>query len=296
MKRFLMIVLVLLIGFFETGQRVNAAGESERIKFNVTVLTEDTTREILSETIIDGPPGTDFNINLNTKGFDMRSRFLTDLVEGDELLVRVDLETRRLFGQSPNALPLYEEDKQKQSWRMGLDEAVVLLPYGKNGGGATLKIEIRPERYRVSDHDMESGNLKIEFPKTLESGEISIEAKKVPHDYLIDAELLFNGKAVAKGNAASLLEEHAEIALAAGESAPEAILGRKYKASIAVDGYIRDQPLDLVSVSFGLSDEAGETIKSGKGINGLGHEFRYSLDDELGEGFELVFRVREKKK
>ncbi|NNE68462.1 MAG: hypothetical protein HKN33_17985, partial [Pyrinomonadaceae bacterium] len=149
MRKVSILLLILLIGLLETGNRVSASGEVERIRFNVTVLTDDRSRDVLSQTTIDGPAGTDFDIDLNTKGFDMKSRFLTDFLAEDVLLVRVDLETRRLFGLSPNNLPLYEEDKQKQSLRMRFDEAVVLLPYGKNGGGETLKIEIRPERYKV---------------------------------------------------------------------------------------------------------------------------------------------------
>jgi len=120
------------------------------------------------------------------------------------------------------------------------------LPYGKNGGGATLKVEITPKRYSVSSTGGEAGMLKIEFPKKLLSGEIAIEAKKVPHTYDIEAVLLADGKSVAKGNGEGLLEMFKEISLQTSESAHESVRGKKFNVRVAIDEFISNRPFDLV--------------------------------------------------
>lgn len=301
MKSKLIFLLIAAACFFQSGSRISASSQIERIRFHVTVVTDSTAagksggenRNILSKTTIDGPAGTDFNINLNTGGFEMKSKFLTELVAEGELLVRVNLETRRLFGKSPNNLPLYEEDKQKQSLNMGFDESVVLLPYGRNGGGQTLKIEIEPERYDVSQNDKEAGRLFIDFQKELESGEISIEARKVPHRYDVEAVLLKDGKVVGQSTAEALLEETKAIKIVPNKTAPKELQGKIITASIAVDGYIGGRPRDLVSISFDVSDEDGPNA-NGKGMQVLGGDLTYPLNKRMKD-YEIRFRVTERK-
>ncbi|MDH3530053.1 MAG: hypothetical protein OEQ28_10840 [Acidobacteriota bacterium] len=287
--------LIILLGLFENGNVVSAAGETERIKFNLTVISESPLPEMLSKTTIDGPAGTDFDVDLNTEGFDMKSRFVTDINANDELFVRVNLETRRYFGESPNGLPLFEEDTQNDTLVVGLNEVVVLLPFGRNGGGKTLKIQITPERYSVAADRPDAGQLKIDFPERLSSGEIAIRARKVPHRYQIESKILFEGKEIARGNGFGFIEEFTKVPLRLSESAPESIRGREFIANVAVEGFTTNRPMDLVSISFGITDASGTKIVGGKGINGLGREFRYGLEEELGKGFELVIRVTEKK-
>ncbi len=296
MKRRFILLIVIALSLLETGS-VDVAAENsvERIRFNVIVISESEKGDVLSNTRIDGPAGTDFNINLKTKGFEMTSRFLTDLLANGELLVRVRLATRRYYGESSNGLPLYEEDKQTESFRVGLNESVVLLPYGRNGGGETLKIEITPELYHVSRADKNAERLKIDFPKQLSGGEIAIEASKVPHRYLVEAALFANGHEVARGSAENLLEEQKEITLVPNESATDLVRAGKFTVRFTVDRYIRSRPFDLTAISFEVADDSIGTVATGKGINGLGRDFKYELGKELGTGYEVRFRVVEQK-
>src|SRR3712207_4226887 len=122
------------------------SGEAARVRFRVTTVEErGEERSVISEASVEGPPGTDFNIDLNGGLYRMRARFLTDLVGRDRLKVRARLDTRRLYGYSERHLPLYEEDAQRQTLELGFDEAVVLLPFGRGGGDHRLKIEIVPQ-------------------------------------------------------------------------------------------------------------------------------------------------------
>lgn len=300
MKRKLALLIIAVACFFQSGSFISASNEVERIRFYVSVVTEKgsngnsngKTREVLSTTTIDGPAGTDFSINLNTEGYTMKSKFLTELIAENELYMQVDLETRRLFGQSPNGLPLYEEDKQKQRLWMDFKEAVVLLPYGSNSKGRTLKIEITPELYGVNKNDQDSDRLKIDFQKKLASGEISIQARKVPHRYDVEAEFLLDGKIVARGNVEALLEDTKEISIDTFGDVTAELKGKKLKAKFSVDDFIRGRPKDLVSISFDLSDQNGR-ITNGKGMGVLGGNLTYQLDDDL-ENYEIRFRVTEK--
>ena len=164
MKRSLIILLLAVVCAAQTGNREgNGAGAPERIAFDVRVLADGPTPDLLTEAVIDGPEGTDFNIDLNTRGFEMKAEFLTDRVEGSETLMRVRLETRRSYGLSPNGLPLYEEDRQEHSIRVSFNESLVLLPFGRNSSGDTLKIEIL--NAHVTGSGSAAGNLKINFRK-----------------------------------------------------------------------------------------------------------------------------------
>jgi len=122
-----------------------APSNPRRIRFQITTIEEKNgQRNILSKSAVEGPPGTDFDINVDTDRFKMRAPFMTDVLNDGTLRVRTKLHTSRLFGYSSHNLPLYETDTQNQDLQLGFDEEIVLLPFGRNGGDDLLKIEITP--------------------------------------------------------------------------------------------------------------------------------------------------------
>src|SRR3712207_6672336 len=100
----------------------------------------------------------------------MSARVLNHPAPGGGLDGRAKLDTRRLYGHSEAGLPLYEEDAQRHRLRVGFEEAVVLLPFGRGGDAGRLSIEIKPER-------LPSGGAnapKITISKPSPGGSISV--------------------------------------------------------------------------------------------------------------------------
>lgn len=180
----------------------------ERIEFQVTTVQESAgARNTLSEALISGPPETDFDILLQGSRLRMTARFLTDLQQDGNLLVRARLDTRRLYGTSERGLPLYEEDSQQHALEVSFEEQIVLLPFGR-GGEERLLIEITPWRTQRP-----AGPLSIDLLKTSPGGQVSIRAHKVPHDYRLNAALLLDGKAITATSQQILIEKEESILL-----------------------------------------------------------------------------------
>lgn len=296
-RNFYILILILISVFFSRDDRsVSAENEQQRIRFQVTTIGESASgREILAQTTIEGLPGTDFRINLQTGNFKMETRFLTDLVGENKLKIRANLNTRRFYGYSPINLPLYEEDAQKQTLELGLDETVVLLPFGRGGAAETLKIEIKPTLFSVPKSDEDAQNLVINFDKKISSGEIYIAASKTPHHFQAEAVLLADGKEIAKGNANCLLEEEQEILLRSLDESEN----QNYRAKLTVNRYSRNRPKDLVDFDFGFYRSQSESqvlpIETGAGIGAIGDETAYQLDSKNlpdKRKYELKFRIR----
>lgn len=274
-----------------------SASQNNRIKFQILAIEENPTeRKILSETTIEGPPGTDFNINLQTGRFKMQARFLSDLIAPDALKVRAKLNTRRLYGYSASNLPLYEEDAQNHTLNMGFDENIVLLPFGRGSGAETLKIEITPTLLQSASGAAEP--LKINFVKQLQSGEIAVEASKIPHRFEVEAILLADGREIARGAAENLLEEPQAIVLQPHDEAKIPPLTVK----LSVDKYTRSRPSDRVSINFDFyraneqsADKKETLITKGAGVASLGGAIGYRLDESFlsdGRKYELKFKIR----
>src|SRR5947209_8200454 len=120
--------LLLALPLLMTGDALNRAQpvqnfvDQQRIRFQIATVEEDgNVRRIVSLSTVEGPPGTDFDINLQDARFKMSARFLTDLVAPGALKVRTKLNTRRFYGLSPKNLPLYEEDAQAETLQLGFD-------------------------------------------------------------------------------------------------------------------------------------------------------------------------------
>lgn len=279
----------------------------KRIRFDVATFEErGGRRDLLSETTVEGPQGTDFQIKLDGGRFQMDARFLTDLVAPDALKVRADLKTRRLYGYSERSLPLYEEDAQKQALQLGFDEKLVLLPFGRNDGSDQLKIEITPS---MSEQDayLASGEprpLEIKILKQSPGGAISVEASKTPHRFAVEAVLLEDGREVARGETDdSLVEEPQEIALRPnGQAGPE-VVNNPVSVKLDVSRYIRSRPADEVAVTFDLyrSDprQPGQLQPLGleaAGVGSLGSSLVYDVSDyylkSSGRKYELRLEVK----
>lgn len=296
--------LILLSILFNSDSRPvsAAAGEQKRIRFQVTTISDNgTEHKILAQTTIEGLPGTDFKINLQTENFKMQTRFLSDLIAPEKLKMRANLDTRRFYGYSNANLPLYEEDSQKQDFEIGFDEKIVLLPFGRNGGDETLKIEITPSLLTVSKEEAKAP-IKINFNKQIQSGEISIEASKIPHRFVIEASLLANGQEAASGSVECLLEEEKEIVLQAKPGAGSELINRPFAAKVKIDQFNRSRPKDLAGMIFDVyrrkSLAGGDTlpiIKEGAGMGVLGEDLKYVLENGgSGENknYEMKFNIR----
>lgn len=306
-------VLLALISLL-TSDRVSLSAETspraplypERMRFQITTVEERAgERNIISEASVEGPPGTDFNINLEGGRFRMRARFLTDPIRRDALKVRAKLDTRRFYGYSERELPLYEEDTQSQTLEVGFDEAVILLPFGSGGGDHRLKIEITPAMSEQTAR-LPSGKarpLEIKILKPSPGGAIGIEATKIPHNFTVEAVLLENGREVARGLADYPIEEAREITLQPNEGAGPELTRHPLAVNLVIDRYARSRPTDQVTVGFDVY--RGDRRRQGggreavalkwAGVADLGSPLTYDLSDHFlnstGKKYELRFKI-----
>lgn len=305
--RIVVVLIALVISFLAYGDqgsliRTEAripATTFDRIKFLiVTVEEKGSQRKVIAESFLEGPPNTDFNINLDGERFRMRASFLTDLTAPDRLKIRARLNTRRLYGFSEKNLPLFEVDEQSQSLELGFDESVVLLPFGSTGGDHRLKIEITPS---ISEHSSvePSGKarpLEINIIKPSPGGVLSVEAVKIPHNFVAEVSLLENGREIANGVAPLLIEEPQEIKLQSNrEGDPNALT-----INLKVGKYTRSRPADNITFDF----DAFQTTQPGSthewiaqkwaGVASLGSFLSYDLSNQnigpKGKKYELRFK------
>lgn len=296
----LLLALTSLLASDRAPASINTSGAAqERIRFLITAVEEhDGARNVISEATVEGPAGTDFQIDLQGGQFKMGARFLTDRLRPDALHVRAKLNTHRFYGYSERKLPLYEEDKQSETLDLAFDESVVLLPFG-HGGGDQLKIEITPS---VSEQAalLPTGKarpLEINILKESPGGQIEIKATKVPHRFVAEATLLENGQEVARGASACLLEETQEIALQPTVAAQT----RPLVVRLSLDEYARSRPSDQATISFDIyrvtdAGQREQIAANWAGVASLGTPLSYDLSNlsapDLGHKYELRFNIR----
>jgi hypothetical protein len=288
----------------------SAATDQPRIRYDVAAFEEQgARRELLSETTVEGPAGTDFEIKLRGARFQLDARFLNDLVAPGALKVRAEIRTRRLYGQSERGLPLYEEDEQKQAMQLGFDERMVLLPFGSNDQNPDadqLKIEITPT---LSDQStrLASGAkrpLEIRILKAGPGNSITVEASKSPHRFAVEAALFEDGREVARGSSDDfLVEEPREIRLAPNERASAEVAANPLSVSLSVEQYLQRRPSDEAAVSFDIYglDPAHEGrretfVPQWAGVGQIGSAMSYDISDRYlkssGRRYELRLSVR----
>lgn len=300
-----LLLFVSLAGFgcsFFARKKIDSPALDNRIRFDIRAIEEtDSERRIVSETTIEGLPGTDFNINLQTERFNMQARFLTDFSAPDKIKIRAKLNTRRLYGRSERQLPLYEEDAQSKILEIGFDETVVLLPFGRGGDGESLKIEITPQLLQASNQDTTGEPLKINIVKPAPNGEITVDAFKIPHRFRVEAVLLAGGQEVARGAGDYLLEEAREIVLQTNERADAEISQTPFVVKAEINKFTHNPPSNLAGISFEIyrNEPAADgqkqmLVSSGSGVGVLGGELNYRLNQMPGDKkYELRFRISE---
>lgn len=288
----------------------SSAQEQPRIRYDVAAFEEQgARRELLSETTVEGPPGTDFEIKLRGARFQLDARFLNDLAASGALKVRAEIKTRRLYGQSERGLPLYEEDEQKQTMQLGFDEKMVLLPFGRNDRDPEadqLKIEIIPT---LSDGGsrLASGAkrpLEIRILKAGPGNSITVEASKSPHRFTVESALFEDGREVARGSSDDfLIEERREIRLAPNDQASAEVVANPLALSLSVEQYMSRRPADEAAISFDLyapgtgQEAARETLApQWAGVGQIGSALTYDISDRYlkssGRKYELRLSVR----
>jgi hypothetical protein len=281
-----------------------AASDQKRISFQINTIAETSgVRHVLSEATVEGAPGTDFTIDLESAGYKLSARFLTDLVSEDALKVRARIETRRFFGYSAQKLPIYEEDNQKQSLQLSFDEGIVLLPFGSQGGPSILKIEITPAWSSETARDatgklrpvqIKPGNIPL-------GGSINIQASRKPHRFVVDAVLYEDGREVARRSGNTLLDEATELSLQPGQPAAAEAVANPLAINFRVVEYARGRPVDGVVIDFDINRVAPEKNKTRvplalgwTGAGELDSELKYDLSYLNGNGhrYELGFKVK----
>lgn len=282
-----------------------AAESVKRIQFHIAAVEENAEeRNTISEAVVEGAPGTDFTVNLETNRFKMNARFLSDLVSPETLKIRAKLVTRRFYGYSERDVPLYEEDSQSRTLELAFDEQIVLLPFG-SGGGEQLRILITPSMtgQPARLHSGKLRPLKIDILKPSQGGVIGIRASLIPHNFEVEAALLENGRVVARGKKNCLLEEAQEIPLQPDQQASPDVVNNPLVINLTIDGYERRRPVDEASLVFDAyridrssGDEHRPVASRWAGIGGLGSALNYELSDHYpnssGKKYELQFRVR----
>jgi hypothetical protein len=274
--------------------------QARRIGFQIATIEEKgNQRNVISYALVEGPAGTDFDIDLNGERFKMRAEFLTDLQQDHSLLLRAKLQTRRLYGYSKHMLPLYEEDEQNQTLRLGFDEDVILLPFGGNGGDEKLKIEITPVMTDKPAYD-DSGRLhalEIKIPKVSPGGLVSIQAHKIPHRFDADVVLLEDGIEVAHSQVNLLLREKQEVLLQP-LSQNRAALNKPLAVYLSVEDFMQSGHNKNAVINFDIYQaETREPIgRNWSGVARIANDLSYNLGESYlpasGKTYELRFNIR----
>ena len=305
----ILLLALTLIALAMSGSRIHAAkspAEQKRIRFQIATIAEHAgERRVISSSLVEGPPGTDFNIELQGERFKMSAKFLTDVIENNRLKVRARLQTRRLYGTSERGLPLYEEDLQQQALQLGFDDDIVLLPFGRTGGDDKLTIEITPamtdEPVRTAAGELRPLGIKI--LKVGQGGTVNIQASRVPHRYQAEVALLEDGREVARAAADLLLEEPQDFILRPAAQAGDEDKNDPLVVSLNVNEFLRGRTADEVGIHFDIhrlnQRNGGKREPVGlnwEGVGKLGADLKYDLSEAYaprpGAKYELRFRVR----
>jgi len=305
-KKFILFVSILTLAIMSSDRSVAVSraqsSEPPRIRFEVVAFEErNGDREIVSDTTIDGPAGTDFTINLHDNRFQMNAKFMTDLIAPGMLKIKADLNTRRLYGYSERQLPLYEEDAQQQAMQLGFDEKVVLLPFGRNDSTDQLKIEITAAISEQSTH-LPSGKarpLEIKIPKQSPGGAISVEASKIPHNYSVEATLLEDGREVARGTSNYHIDEPAEMLLGPEPGAGSGLTNNLLAIDFTIYRYLRTGPKGQAAFGFSAyrRDQQGNKgevlVPEAAGIGDLESSISYELGQfSNGRTYQLILTMK----
>jgi hypothetical protein len=298
----LLTLILLLMNSASSLSTKSPADQARRIRFQIATIEEkNNQRNVISYAFVEGPAGTDFDIDLNGERFKMKAEFLTDLQEDRTLKLRAKLQTRRLYGYSERNLPLYEEDEQNQTLQFGFDEDVILLPFGRNGGDEKLKIEITPVMTDepVYDDSGKMRSLEITMPKVSPGGIVSIQAHKVPHNFDVTVVLLEDGKEIQQSAAKLLLQEKQELLLQPVSQG--SVAGKPLAVNFSVEDCLQSGTDKKVVINFDIHqlEEEGKRETIGlnwSGVIQIGNDVDYNLSEfylpKSGKKYELRFNIK----
>jgi hypothetical protein len=268
--------------------RAEAEGQ-KRIRFQIDMVEKNggATRPI-SNAVVEGPPGLDFNITLNTMHYNLEAKFLTDMEGRNAVNVRANLVTRRMLGYSRKGLPMYEEDRCGQTLEVGFDEQMVLFPFGQIGE-ANLEIDIAPVLTTNDIYEPSGAKvpLQIAFIRKVE-GVIHIEAMKTPHRFQVEATLVEDGRDIARGVSQVVLQQKQELALTRVYGSPPGSGQPLPEVALSVDRYERGCPTGSAAFSFDIYGPGAEAegrknrplvASDWAGIGQLGADSVYNLAD-----------------
>ncbi len=295
---FFLLVLPLLLSQVSTPCIV-ATTVSVGIQFSIKAIAENGNHsELLAHIVIDGPQDSDFDIDLQDRHFKLQAAFITDLLDREQLQVRVKILTKRRVGYSARQLPLYEEDEQQHKFLVAADEAMELLPFGRNNEGEVLKVKIEP---LILSTPHKVAPLKIDIVKPPQNGFINVKAHKSPHKFKVDAQLLMNGVMVARGMGNCLLQDVKELPLQPVEGKNLSPLELPLVLSFKIDEYLQHCNSGTFIFHFDLygtqnSDRVQKNIlvKNWNGAGSLGERLISPLDEAIpptNGKYQLVFNV-----
>ena len=232
------------------------ASAADRVRFHVLTVEETrSARNVLSEAVVAGPQGTDFEIELRGGRFKMTARFLTDSVVSGVMAVKATLDTRRLYGYSERNLPLYEEDSQTHDLTMDLREQIILLPFGSPSSDERLTIEITPALVPPTDDAASASDLEIDILKRSPDGSVNIRAFLVPHRFLLEAVLVTDGVEIARGKGRCEIGDAGTVHLAASRPGFAGL-----DVTVGVRQVLRERPDDLVAFDYRTATDRGSGI------------------------------------
>lgn len=295
-KIFILLCLLLMLGVPGdnlSSSRPSAQALSERrVLFRIATIEESkATRNRLSLALVEGPPGTDFDIHLAGSQFTMKAHFLTDLVSADTLKLRARLNTRRLYGYSERNLPLFEEDQQRQLLEVSPDEAVVLFPFGNSGGDPQLRVEITPSWIEAKSQTGKSQSLTIQIPEVGPEGVINVYASKTPHRFKVEARLLEDSREVASTTSSVLIEELQTLRLQPSGG------GQDLEINLTLSNYASSSASGQIEMNFDVRSLGPEGARSmllnGSGVTPLNSPLTYDLRNNIAAGktYRLVFKI-----
>ena len=281
------LILAIVLSPGPSGGTGETTAEVKRVRFHIVTVEEaKETRHVISEATVDGPPGTDFEIELRGTRFKMIARFLTDSVVAGAMELKAKLETRRLYGYSERDLPLYEEDAQSHDLSLDLQEKIVLLPFGRPTSDERLAIEITPSRAdRLPPFD---SDLQIDILQPSPDGSVQIRAFRVAHRFDVTAKLLRDGFEVARGNGECRIEDSRTITLRPADPTRVTPIDSLFDVTVGVRAILRERPVDLVDFEYRIGTEQGSAITP----LGLPLEIAIPDPDGPGPGRNHVLRIR----
>ena len=264
--------LALVLVGLPSLDRARAAG-SARVAFRIrTLVTAGVGVRALTDATVSGPSGTDLTITARTGEFQMTGRLQTDVVGTNRIRIAASFETRRRVGTSERGLALYEMDQQSPSAELALDgsESLVVLPFGRNSSGEELTIEVAPSVDSVGEGMAPS--IRIDDPGA--DGWLRIEARVVPHDFVVEAALLHDGAPVASGSARARLGEQLPVHLSGSD-------GSVATVDLTVLDYTEACPRGRVEFEFDAAgaQPAPAFARGWAGVAEVAAPASYALDD-----------------